>query len=71
MGADDIEKAERLIWHSIIISLGGAISFLILFLLFGKQLLFLLGGRGEILQESMLTAQFYFLVAFCFGFQEA
>lgn len=52
MGADDIEKAERLIWHSIIISLGGAISFLILFILFGKQLLFLLGGRGEILQES-------------------
>ena len=52
MGADDIKKAERLIWHSIIISLGGAISFLILFLLFGKQLLFLLGGRGEILQES-------------------
>ena len=52
MGPDDIEKAERLIWHSIIISLGGAISFLILFLLFGKQLLFLLGGRGEILQES-------------------
>ena len=52
MGADDIEKAERLIWHSIIISLGGAISFLILFLLFGKQLLFLLGGTGEILQES-------------------
>ena len=52
MGADDIEKAERLMWHSIIISLGGAISFLILFLLFGKQLLFLLGGRGEILQES-------------------
>ena len=52
MGADDIEKAERLIWHSIIISLGGAISFLILFLLFGKQLLFLLGGREEILQES-------------------
>ena len=52
MGADDIKKAERLIWHSIIISLGGAITFLILFLLFGKQLLFLLGGRGEILQES-------------------
>ena len=52
MGADDIDKAERLIWHSIIISLGGAITFLILFLLFGKQLLFLLGGRGEILQES-------------------
>ena len=52
MGADDIEKAERLIWHSIIISVGGAITFLILFLLFGKQLLFLLGGRGEILQES-------------------
>ena len=61
MGADDIEKAERLIWHSIIISLGGAISFLILFLLFGKQLLFLLGGRGEILQESYAYCSILFL----------
>ena len=64
MGADDIEKAERLIWHSIIISLGGAISFLILFLLFGKQLLFLLGGRGEILQESYAYCSILFFGGF-------
>ena len=64
MGADDIEKAERLIWHSIIISLGGAITFLILFLLFGKQLLFLLGGRGEILQESYAYCSILFFGGF-------
>ena len=52
MGANDIDRVEKLIWHSVVISLGGALIFLILFLFFGQQLLFLLGGRGEILQES-------------------
>ena len=52
MGANDIDSVEKLIWHSVVISLGGALIFLILFLFFGNQLLFLLGGRGEILQES-------------------
>ena len=52
MGANDIDRVEKLIWHSVVISLGGALIFLILFLFFGHQLLFLLGGRGEILQES-------------------
>ena len=52
MGANNIDKAEKLIWHSIAISLCGALTFLALFLLFGKDLLYLLGGRGEILQES-------------------
>ena len=52
MGANDIDKAEKLIWHSIVISLCGAVTFLILFLLFGHNLLYLLGGRDEILQES-------------------
>ena len=52
MGANDIDRVEKLIWHSVVISLGGALIFLILFLFFGNQLLFLLGGRGEILQES-------------------
>ena len=52
MGANDIDRVEKLIWHSVVISLGGALIFLILFLFFGNELLFLLGGRGEILQES-------------------
>ena len=52
MGANNIDKAEKLIWHSIAISLCGALTFLFLFLVFGKDLLYLLGGRGEILQES-------------------
>ena len=52
MGANNIDKAEKLIWHSIVISLCGALTFLFLFLVFGKDLLYLLGGRDEILQES-------------------
>jgi len=61
MGANDIDKAERLIWHSIVISIGGAISFLILFLLFGEKLLFLLGGRDAILEESYAYCSLLFL----------
>ena len=52
MGANDIDRVEKLIWHAVVISLGGALIFLILFLFFGQQLLFLLGGRGDILKES-------------------
>ncbi len=61
MGANDIDKAEKLIWHSIAISIGGAISFLVLFLLFGQELLYLLGGRGLILEESYAYCTFLFL----------
>ena len=61
MGANDIDKAERLIWHSVVISLGGALTFLLFFLLFGKQLLFLLGGRGDILRESYTYCSYLFL----------
>ena len=61
MGANDIDKAERLIWHSVVISLGGAFTFLLFFLLFGEQLLFLLGGRGDILKESYTYCSFLFL----------
>ncbi len=61
MGANDIDKAERLIWHSVVISLGGAFTFLLFFLLFGEQLLFLLGGRGDILKESYTYCSYLFL----------
>ena len=61
MGANDIDKAERLIWHSVVISLGGAFTFLLFFLLFGEQLLFLLGGRGDILKESYIYCSYLFL----------
>ena len=61
MGANDIDKAERLIWHSVVISLGGAFMFLLFFLLFGEQLLFLLGGQGDILKESYTYCSYLFL----------
>ena len=49
MGANDIDKAEKLIWHSIVISVCGAVTFLILFLLFGHNLLYLLNNSRYIL----------------------
>ena len=61
MGANDIDRAERLIWHSVVISLGGALTFLLFFLLFGEQLLFLLGGREDILKESYTYCSYLFL----------
>ena len=61
LGANNIDKAEKLIWHAIIISFGGALIFLSLFVLFGESLLMLLGGKNEILSESLAycTVLFY------------
>ena len=61
LGANNIDKAEKLIWHAIIISFGGALIFLSLFVLFGESLLMLLGGKNEILRESLAycTVLFY------------
>ena len=61
LGANDVDKAEKLIWHAIIISFGGALIFLSLFVLFGESLLMLLGGKNEILSESLAycTVLFY------------
>ena len=61
LGANNIDKAEKLIWHAIIISFGGALIFLSLFVLFGESLLMLLGGKDKILSESLAycTVLFY------------
>tara|TARA_B100001173_G_scaffold255587_1_gene227452 strand:- start:722 stop:2014 length:1293 start_codon:yes stop_codon:yes gene_type:complete len=60
LGANDIDKAEKLIWHAIIISIGGAMIFLSFFVLFGESLLTLLGGKDEILSESLAYCRILF-----------
>ena len=53
MGSGKPERAEKLLWHALIVSAAGAILLLILFFLFGERFLRFLGGRGEILEQAM------------------
>jgi putative MATE family efflux protein len=53
MGAGDIERAERLIWHALAIAILGALLFLAIYLLIGEAFLTFLGGQGESLQEAV------------------
>ena len=52
LGAGNIEKAEKLLWHAIFIGSCGALSFLIIFLILGESILILLGGSGLLLDQS-------------------
>lgn len=63
LGAGDPRRAERLIWHALMIAVFGASIFLLLFLLFGQTLLAFLGGSGAVLQQAVS----YCLVLFVGG----
>ena len=53
LGHGNRDNAERLVWHAIYGAIIGAAAFFILFILFGRQLLMLLGGDGIILDMAM------------------
>ncbi|MGB0478290.1 MAG: MATE family efflux transporter, partial [Parvibaculales bacterium] len=53
LGHGNRDNAERLVWQAIYGAIIGAASFFILFVLFGRQLLMLLGGDGIILDMAM------------------
>lgn len=63
LGAGDRDRALKLIWHALAIAATGSALFLLLFLLFGRALLALLGGTDEILDQ----ATSYCLVLFVGG----
>jgi putative MATE family efflux protein len=63
IGAGDISRAEKLIWHALAITLFGALFFLIFYILFGRYLLAFLGGTGIALEQ----AQEYCLVLLAGG----
>lgn len=52
IGAGDTHRAERLIWHALVLASAGAALLLALFLLLGAELLVLLGGAGESLDHA-------------------
>ena len=52
LGAGDVAKAERLVWHALVLAMAGAAVLLVIFLLGGKAFLRFLGGEGEVLAQS-------------------
>mgnify|MGYP000852405617 FL=1 len=53
LGADDTERAAALAGHALLIGIGFGLLFTALMLLFGRPLLQLLGGRGEVLRQAL------------------
>ena len=53
LGHGNRDNAERLVWHAVYGGTIGAVVFFILFALFGRQLLSLLGGDGVILEMAV------------------
>ena len=53
LGAGDTERAEKLLWHALLMASCGALLFLLAFLIGGEALLKILGGEGLLLQESL------------------
>jgi putative MATE family efflux protein len=60
LGAGDIERASTLASHALLIGLGFGLTFMVGMLIFGPQLLELLGGRGNVLAGAVGYAQIFF-----------
>lgn len=52
LGAGDRERADRLLWHVLVLAVGGALVFALAFALFGRAFLSFLGGEGEVLSRA-------------------
>jgi putative MATE family efflux protein len=60
LGAGDIERASTLAAHALLIGLCFGLTFMLGMLIFGPQLLALLGGRGNVLAQAIAYTQIFF-----------
>ena len=60
IGARDNARASALAMHALMIAICFGLTFMFVMLVFGRQLLTLLGGRGHVLNEAMGYAQIFF-----------
>jgi putative MATE family efflux protein len=60
LGAGDRERAATLAAHALLIGLGFGLAFTLGMLMFGPQLLALLGGRGNVLAQAVGYVQIFF-----------
>ena len=56
LGAGDVDRAERLVWHALALGAAGAGALWVVFLLFGRGFLQFLGGEGQVLEQSQAYA---------------
>lgn len=52
LGAGDVARARRLVWHALALAVAGATTLLLLFLLGGLAFLQFLGGAGDVLAKA-------------------
>jgi putative MATE family efflux protein len=60
LGAGDVERASTLASHALLIGLCFGLTFMLGMLIFGPQLLELLGGRGNVLTQAIAYTQIFF-----------
>jgi putative MATE family efflux protein len=60
LGARDDARASALALHALMIATCFGLTFMFVMLLFGRELLTLLGGRGRVLNEAMSYVQIFF-----------
>ncbi|MDB9967878.1 MATE family efflux transporter [Gammaproteobacteria bacterium] len=59
LGAEDKERAEKLLWHSLLLSCCGYFFFFLIFFTGGESVLMALGGEGSLLEESLLYVKIF------------
>src|SRR5947199_1206119 len=60
LGAGDVERASRLASHALLIGVCFGLAFTLIMLMFGPALLQLLGGRGNVLAQSVGYIRIFF-----------
>src|SRR5690349_1079242 len=60
LGAGEIERASTLAAHALLIGISFGVTFMLLMLSFGPHLLYLLGGRGNVLAQATSYVQIFF-----------
>ncbi|MBH5385058.1 MATE family efflux transporter [Bradyrhizobium diversitatis] len=60
LGAGDRDRAESLATHALLIAIFFGLAFMLGMMLGGRQLLELLGGRGDVLAQAVAYSQVYF-----------
>jgi putative MATE family efflux protein len=60
IGGHQMERAERLLWHALLLAISGGIFFLGLYHLLGVKLLVKLGARGQVLEEAVTYGNILF-----------
>src|SRR3954467_15230373 len=60
LGAGDTDRASTLATHALLIGISFGLTFMLLMLVFGRQLLESLGGRGNVLAYAIGYVQIFF-----------